>query len=149
MEIEMKKQILTSLLIVAALIGLNTVARAQSQRKWTGNVPFEFTAGGKTFAAGDYVVKIVNPSSDRPVLVVQNAKTRESVIVQATSGTGKASDDATLQFRRYGDSYFFAVVQLAGESTNLTIAKSKAERAIRSEWARNGGEATMVAVKHK
>jgi hypothetical protein len=149
MEIEMKKQILMSLLIIAALIGLNSAVQAQSQSKWSGNVPFEFIAGGKTFAAGEYSIKIVNPASDRPALVIQSMQTRESVIVQSMTETAHSGDEATFQFRRYGNRYFFGGVKLAGDSLALRIGKSKHERALQTEFARNGESASMVAVKSK
>lgn len=143
----MKKQILMSLLIAAVLTGLSSVANAQSQSQWTGNISFEFVAGGKTFAAGTYSVRVVNPSSDRPALVVQNESTHESVIVQTMGNVVQVSDEATLNFRRYGDRYFFAGVKLAGDSIALRTTKSKSERALGTEFARNGEKASMVAVK--
>ena len=145
----MKKQILISMLVVAALAVLSTAIQAQSQLSWSGKVPFEFSAGGKTLAAGEYTVKIVNPSSDRPALLIQNAETRESVIVQTINETNQLTDVATLQFRRYGSHYFFGGVQLAGDSLALRVMKSKSERVIWSEFAKSGESATIVAVKGK
>jgi hypothetical protein len=148
-NIEMKKQILMSMLVVATLTVLSTAVQAQSQLNWSGKIPFEFSAAGKTLAAGEYTVKLVNRASDRPALLLQNLETREAVIVQTMSDTKQITNVATLQFRRYGNHYFFGGVQLAGDSLSLKTIKSKSERAIWSEFAKNGESATTVALKSK
>ena len=145
----MKKQILMSMLVVAALTILSTAVQAQSQLYWSGNVPFEFNAGGKTLAAGEYNVRIVNPTSDRHALLIQNVETRESVIVQTMNDRNEITNFATLQFRRYGNHYFFGGVQLAGDSLTLRVMKSKSERTIWSEFTKHGDSGTMVAIKTK
>jgi hypothetical protein len=56
----------------------------------------------------------------------------------------KTSDETKLVFRRYGDQYFFAEAQVAGEQSSLATLKSRAERA--QERALGARRNTLVTV---
>jgi hypothetical protein len=146
----MKKQILMSLMAIAVVVGLSAAVQAQSQREWKANIPYEFVAGEKTLPAGDYTVTVVNPSSDRPALRIQNADGKAVVIVQTMAGSGKSQDGAKLWFRNYADQYFFAGVQQAGDPATLTIARGRREReTLQQMIGQSGKPGTLVAVKSR
>jgi hypothetical protein len=50
---------------------------------------------------------------------------RSSVIVLTTEIIGPTTDDAKLVFERYGDRYFFAQAQWAGDATGLAAMRPK------------------------
>lgn len=62
------------------------------------------------------------------VLQIRSENGRTSAIVQTVGINGTLDGHAKLVFRRYGDHYFFAQAQMAGESTGLATARTRAER---------------------
>jgi hypothetical protein len=65
-------------------------------------------------------------------------------MIQTTSVLRNAAGDANLVFHRYGDRYFFAQAQMAGDATSLAAIKSKAERAEKEAIARAGKKSVVV-----
>ena len=126
------KRHLNILMAIAMLVALFTVsARAQitSGQKVVANIPFTFSVGGKTLPAGRYTITMLNPTSDRKLLQLRSADGRSTAMILTISVNAKASEKTKLAFRRYGDQYFFAHAQLAGDATTLSTFKSRAERA--------------------
>jgi hypothetical protein len=107
--------------------------------------PFSFTVGDKTLAPGVYTVRILNPNSDRKALQIRSENGRASAIIQTVSVNGALANHAKVVFRRYGDRYFFAHAQMGGETTSLTTAKTRAERATQRALRRSG-EGTVIAI---
>jgi hypothetical protein len=115
-------------LAVAILLGvLGTGAQAQSanQQRLIANVPFAFSVGKTNLPAGKYTVTVLNPTSDRRILQIRNSNGRSSAMVITTSVIGEVAESAKLVFDRYGDQYFFAQAQLAGDSTSLAAPRHK------------------------
>ena len=71
---------------------------------------------------------------------------RFSALIVTTGVTGNASDGAKLVFHRYGDRYFFAQAQMAGDPTSLAAIKSKAERAEQHAVAKAGKKSVIVKI---
>ena len=67
-------------------------------------------------------------------------------MIQTNSVIGNTSDDAKLVFERYGDRYFFAQAQMAGESTSFAAIKSSAQRAQKDAIAAAGKRSVVVIV---
>jgi peptidyl-tRNA hydrolase len=109
-------------------------------------IPFAFNVGRTSLPAGDYTVTVVNPASDRKVLQVRSTDGRVSALVQTSSATTHAADNAMLVFHRYGDKYFFSQARMAGESTILTAVKSSAERVEARTLARSGGKVQIAII---
>ena len=108
-------------------------------------IPFAFTVGDTNLPAGVYTVRILNPTSDRKALQIRSEDGRSSAIVQTLGVIGELASDTKLVFRRYGDRYFFAEAQMAGEMTSLAAARTRAERATQRAMKR-GGTNTVVAI---
>ena len=143
------KRHLNILIAIVMLVGiLATNARAQmtSGQRVIANIPFAFYVGDKTLPAGRYAITVLNSTSDRQFLQLRSADGRSIAMVLTIRATGKASEKTKLLFRRYGDQYFFAHAQVAGDSITLSALKSRAERAQeRAIGAQKNSVLTIVA----
>lgn len=136
-------------LIVAIVVGCGAFAvtgKAQTSTSQTmrARIPFTFTVGDKTLPAGVYTVSILNPSSDRKALRLRSEDGHVSAIVQTLAVRSAVADSARLLFHRYGDSYFFANAQMAGETTSLAATKTRAERATQRALRQRGDSSTVA-----
>jgi len=143
----MKRHVCIAIAIVFIYGVLVVGAKAQTAGSQTmrAHVPFAFTVGQKSLPAGVYTVSILNPASDRPALRIRNEDGRVSAIVQTMGVGGSLADNSKLVFRRYGDRYFFAQAQMAGDSTSLEAVRTSAERATERSLKRNV-ERSVVAI---
>lgn len=135
----MKKELLkgfTMLMLVVVLALATTVASAnpQAAKRIVASIPFEFSVGYKTMAAGDYSVRAVN--TDGSALMIQSADGK-SAAVRLSDGTERAKDKshARLVFHKYGDRYFLAEVWNGSDRIGRQLLKSQEERAIERELA--------------
>ena len=126
----MKKNSLSIFLMSAVLVILSvSYASAQSANEQTANIPFAFNVGDKTFPAGEYTVRRVNPQSDRTALAIRSADASASKIVLTTPvQSSKVRESAKLVFNRYGDQYYLSQVLSPAENGGLEIPQSRAER---------------------
>jgi hypothetical protein len=130
-------QLTIAIMIVAGVWAIRAEAQTGSSQTMRARVPFTFAVGEKTLPAGVYVVRILNPASDRKVLQIRSEDGRASAIIHTLDVNGPLANNAKLVFRRYGDRYFFAHAQMAGETTSLATVRTRAERA------------TQRALKHR
>ena len=126
-----------AIVALAGFLAVNSQAQTTSGQRVVANIPFAFNVGKVSLPSGKYTITVLNPSSDRKILQIRSADGRSSAIVLTSSVLGNASDDAKLVFERYGDLYFFALAQMAGDSTTLAAVKSSAEKAQRRAVARS------------
>ena len=122
------KRLTIAIIITCGVFALNAQAQTSAPQKVQANIPFAFNVGDKTLPAGLYTVAVVNPTSDRKVLQIRSADGHASAIVQTMLGRGSLADGAKLMFRRYGDRYFFAQLEMSSDATKLGVARSRAER---------------------
>jgi len=135
-----------AVMLFVGVLAAGAQAQTSSAQKVVANIPFTFNVGQTELPAGKYTITVVNPSSDRKVLQIRNADGRLSAMIQTTSVLRNAADDAKLVFHRYGDRYFFAQAQMAGDATSLAAVKSKAERAERDALAKAGKKSVVVTI---
>ena len=114
-------------MILVGVVAVNTHAQTGAN-KVVANIPFEFTVGKDTLPAGRYTVAVMNPTSDRKILQIRQIDGRASAMVITTDVTGNMSENAKLVFHRYGDRYYFAQAQMAGDSTSLAAVKTRSEQ---------------------
>lgn len=126
----MKRQLSLVIAMMMLVAVLATAAHAQGANSKTmqARIPFAFHVGSKQLPAGEYKLMVLNPSSDQKVLQIRSTDGRVSAIVRTLDVNASATEKSKLVFRRYGDSYFFAQAQVAGELTTLSAVKSNAER---------------------
>lgn len=134
-----------AIVVLLGVLAINAQAQTSSPQKVLANIPFTFNVGKTSMPAGKYTITVLNPSSDRRVLQIRSVDGRSSAIVLTTDKIRPASDDAKLVFDRYGDRYFFAQVQMAGDETTLAAVKSSAEKAERRAIAKTY-EKTVVEI---
>jgi hypothetical protein len=126
----MKKILSLTIAIMAFAAVTAVVAQAQTATPKTtrAHIPFAFHVANKELPAGEYRIAVVNPSSDQTVLQIRSLDGRASAMIRTLTTAAHAPEKSRLAFHRYGESYFFAQLQVVGESTTLTAVKSNAER---------------------
>jgi hypothetical protein len=140
----MKRYFTLTIAILMFMAVATITADAQvSGSKMSASIPFAFNVGNKTLPAGEYTVRVVNPSSDQRVLQIRSKDGRVSAVIQTIGATSNNADDAKLVFHRYGDTYFFAQAQMAGDATMLAAVKTRAQRSKERELASNVRKATV------
>ena len=115
-------------LAVAILVGVlvsSAPAQSANQQRIVASIPFSFTVGKTNLPAGKYTLTVLNPTSDRRVLQIRSANGRSSAMVITTGVIGNVAESAKLVFERYGNDYFFAQAQMAGDSTSLAAPRRK------------------------
>jgi len=133
-----------AIIILAGVLTAGAQAQTSSAQKVIATIPFEFNVGETRLPAGKYTITVANPTSDRKILQIRNANGRSSAMVVTTNVLGNAADDTKVVFHRYGDRYFFAQAQIAGDATSLAAIKSKAERAEKQTLARARKKSVVV-----
>lgn len=103
-------------------------AQAQTTQRVIANIPFAFTANNKNLPAGKYTIDVLNSSSDRKAVQIRSMNGRFSAMVLTNTVTGKVADNSKLVFERYDDQYFFAQVQVAGDSASLAALRSNKDQ---------------------
>jgi hypothetical protein len=133
----MKKELIkgfTMVLIVVAIALATAVAsaNAQSAKKVTADVPFEFVVGGQTMGSGEYTLKSINAPENG--LLIQNAAGKSATLRMTFQIEPRRNRRAArLVFHRYGDRYFLAEVWTGGGEAGRHLLKSRQERAIERE----------------
>ena len=134
----------TAVLITASSIGAQ--AQSRNRQRLIVEIPFAFNAGNQQLPAGEYNVHIVNPASDRSVVLIKSSDGKSSALLGTTDIIGSSTSRAKLVFRRYDSRYFLAQVWMASEATGMSAPNSKAEKSLRSKLGINNQKADVVAV---
>ena len=146
----MKRNLFLSIaiMITCGLFAIDGQAQMSVSPTMRAHVPFTFTVGDKSLPAGDYTVRILNPTSDRKTLQIRSEDGRVSAMVQTFGVNSAIAKDTKLVFRRYGEQYFFAQAQMAGETTSLAATKTRAERATQRAMKRPDSSTVVAIVAH-
>lgn len=134
-----------AIMIVGGIFAVSAQAQTSSSQTIRARIPFTFTVGDKSLPAGVYTVRILNPTSDRKALQIRSDDGQTSAIIQTLGVNSALASNTKLVFRRYGDRYFFAQAQMAGETTGLATTRTRAERATRRAL-KHSGNGTVVAI---
>lgn len=132
-----------AMMMVMAVVAITAEAQVFGSKQMRAQIPFAFNVGKKVLPAGEYTVKVLNPNSDRTVLQIRSTDGRMSALVQTNGIKSDNPDAAKLVFNCYGDTYYFAQAQMAGNSTTLAAVKTSAERNKAHEIARHGSKSTV------
>ncbi|HEX8096972.1 MAG TPA: hypothetical protein VF507_03005 [Pyrinomonadaceae bacterium] len=144
----MRKQSLKIFLTFGLLAILAPLsAQAQSGNEQMAHIPFPFAVAGKTFPAGEYSVRRLNPSSDKAALAIRSADSRVSAVILTTPvQAGRTQESARLVFNRYGNLYYLAQVWAPADNTGLELPKSRSERALARNSREPAPERTAIAL---
>jgi hypothetical protein len=140
----MKRHIPMAIIILIGVLSAGAHAQTASAQRLVATIPFTFNVGKANLPAGKYTITVLNTASDRKILRIRSRDGRSSAVISTTGVNGNVSDSAKLVFHRYGDRYFFAQAQMAGDPTSLAAIKSKAERAEIQAVARAGRKSVVV-----
>ena len=111
--------------ILVGVLASSAPAQSSNQQRLVASIPFSFNVGKTNLPAGKYTLTVLNPTSDRRVLQIRSANGRSSAMVITTGVIGNVAETAKLVFERYGNDYFFAQAQMAGDSTSLAAPRHK------------------------
>jgi hypothetical protein len=127
----------------AGLLALLGAAAAHAQSfEVTAKVPFEFTAGPTTLAAGAYRLE-----ARQGVLLVRNDKKGVFVLAQSTEPGTRDRKPTRLVFHRYGDRYYLRQVWYPG-TRGYVLPETPGEResaATKGRMASHRVVVTLVA----
>jgi hypothetical protein len=136
-----------SVIVAASMLLIVVSAHAQLPGSAIrASIPFDFTVRGTTLPAGEYEITRLN---DEPSgLLLRNVNNKHDHVVFETEPVeaNKLPRRSSLVFNHYGDSYFLSEVVTAGEQTARELGPSRAERTLRSEWAKNQREPGTATV---
>ncbi len=104
-------------------LGLTTI-NAQSFDRLEVNVPFQFTAGGKTLPAGAYTIRQVDT---RRLLIESVDGDQSALILINTVQAKRFTSKAKVIFNRYENSYFLSEVLGPGTEIWRQEPRSNAE----------------------
>jgi len=130
------------ILAITALILIGMVVGASAQeatRTRNVRIDFDFYAGKKLMPAGDYVVSLLQNSNMQKLILIQQQNGHSRAIVASVPNQNKDDWKAgTILFNKYGSQYFLAGVQLGDSNILHTAIKTRSEREILRETAKNG-----------
>jgi hypothetical protein len=128
----MTKKIFSTLAGLVLLFAVAAPLQAGSilNHEMTVTVPFEFVAGDRVLAAGDYTVQI---NTERGSVVLRGEGQRALILLTIRKESRTVPVLGKLVFRRYGTSFFLAEVWGQNNATGATLAPSSREK----ELARN------------
>lgn len=133
-----------TLLSAMMLVTLAASAQAQSlQYRVKANIPFDFTVGDKTLAAGKYSIGRTQRSDDLVLSVADVRGRTKALRLTNAAVTTHPKAKATLVFHRYGNQYFLFQVWPANGNTGRQFPESSQERAQRQIGKNSGGAPNM------
>lgn len=139
-------------IILLAIVLLASVASTQAQslggNRIRANIPFDFNISEKKLPAGEYSVgRAINHSDDLLVSISDREGRSKAIRLSNAVVRSRPNGKGLLVFHRYGDQYFLFQVWPAGATVGREFQKSKSEREVQKQLARNaarGGVAENV-----
>lgn len=139
----MKKLIQICTILSLAVIFTVASAQAQTSKKYDAQIPFEFSIGQKTFAAGTYVIRITRISPSATSLALED-KDGNQVQTQYVLTSGDVlRGNSKIIFNRYENHVFLA--KILTPEKGFTVPMSGAERQVAREQREKGAK-TQVAI---
>lgn len=142
----MKSSTLRTLVVTLGLGATFGPVALMAQGAIRATIPFDFTVGAKSFAAGEYTVQQLKGT----LFVIRNIHDRSGALTNAMppedTSTTKAGM-AVLTFTRYGDSYFLSKVSDGRQ--NWGLYPSAAEKVLIAKRASPKPVAVATALPSK
>ncbi|MBV9215537.1 MAG: hypothetical protein JO053_05120 [Acidobacteria bacterium] len=126
----MKKNIVTTIVIATFVALISVIAvSAQVSSRLSVNVPFDFYANGRVFAAGSYTLESISPHNSTATLKLSGEKNAEiAILMLQRDADTKVFGDAVVSFNRYGDAYYLAGVSNPNERFAAHAIQSRSEK---------------------
>ncbi|HKP68600.1 MAG TPA: hypothetical protein VJV05_04910 [Pyrinomonadaceae bacterium] len=108
---------------------------AQSVRRLTANIPFDFYVGEEKMPSGRYEFETTMRQTTAGGLIVRPVvkPARKSVLVPAFGQPSKATDEPILTFNQYGSVHFLSRVNLVADEVMFRIRKTATEERVAKE----------------
>jgi len=135
-----------AVMMFLVVVTIKAEAVASGSQKMRARIPFAFNVGKTELPAGEYTVTVLNPNSDRKVLQIRSTDGKHSALIQTSELDTNTAEQTKLVFNRYGNRYFFAQAQMAGDSTTLAAVRSSAERNEEQAVASKASKTTIAIV---
>lgn len=144
--------LIPKIILLSAIVLLASVASTQAQslggNRIRANIPFDFNISEKKLPAGEYSVgRAINHSDDLLVSISDREGRSKAIRLSNAVVRSRPNGKGLLVFHRYGDQYFLFQVWPAGATVGREFQKSKSEREVQKQLARNsarGGVAENV-----
>ncbi len=107
------------LLVLIGILALLPVVSAYGQEKVKANVPFQFTAEGKVYPAGEYTFTPDELGQSISLTGPANVSGYAMVITRLAGEMHTTPEDAHVVFDKVGDSYFLSEIWITGEDGYL------------------------------
>jgi hypothetical protein len=133
----MKTNALRNTLLALAIA---VTAHAQSAAPLHADIPFDFTAGRVTFAAGQYTVEQPNPG----VIDVRAANGKAAFLFVRGGKCTRTQTPPRLVFHRYGDTYLLSQVWTRGDTCAREVPKGAHERELEAKVAGTPRRDTII-----
>ena len=119
-------------LALSGLLVLLTFSAAlgQSDRQTIIYIPFNFSAGEKSFPAGKYVVARVWKDKDSVWVIKHKDNVGKAMLLTRPVRANETQEDTRLVFHQYGDLYFLSEIWTAGDATGRQIQTSDQEKSL-------------------
>jgi hypothetical protein len=146
----MTKQVLKAATMFVGIIALAFVsaiaASAQNPRNLVVNIPFDFTVKGKTLPAGEYILGRASTADETGLAMKRKDGEANAIVLTKPVQANETQKESRLIFSRYGEQYFLSQVWTSGDSKGRELYKTKRERALEIELAKNDAKPEMVAL---
>ena len=146
----MKKQVLKAATMFVGIIALALVSAlavsAQNPRNLVVNVPFDFTVKGKSLPAGEYIVSRTSTTDQMSLTLKRKDGEANAIVLTKSLQANERQEESRLVFNRYGERYFLSQVWTAGDSQGRELYKTRQERSIEIELAKNNSRPETVAL---
>jgi hypothetical protein len=136
----MKKQRLFSLLAAVVLLTAGSL-NAQTSNPVKANIPFDFSAGGKHYSAGQYSVNAISDLA----LAILGQGSESGFVSSRRAQSSSPSATTKLIFHQYGTSYFLYQIWVQGENSGRQLPMTRVEK----ELASNAIASPAVVVAQK
>jgi hypothetical protein len=108
----MKRFILTMFLAVGALAIFSATGNAQINRRYSANIPFDFSVGKKQFKAGEYTIGPLGTQTNSDFLVLTDRSTgKVQLIGQVLVDKSETDLNGKLDFVKAGDAWVLSSVE--------------------------------------
>ena len=114
--------------LLVALLAATAATQGQTTRQAIFNVPFQFTAGGESLPAGEYIIRRADQAGLAYFIQRRDGRAAAAVSVKNTSGAKPAGGQARLTFNVYGGQYFLTQAQPEKYGVSVEFQRSRAER---------------------
>jgi hypothetical protein len=119
----MKRFILTVFLAVGALAVFSATGNAQISRRYSANIPFDFSVGKRQFKAGNYTIGPLGTQTSADFLLLTDRSTgKVKLIGQATIDRYNTDLTGKMNFVQAGDVWVLSSIETGTFSVTLPVA---------------------------